>query len=197
MVDRDCRVYWSRASIGHESYILPPTCHPLPVHPGVAPSTVSESNPAPPALIRTKNLHSASRYPSHPTFSFHDHCSSTPVHTTSRPNDRYSGKSSYYSRNHYSPRRYSQSHSRSYSRSRSRSRSPLPISRKPGQSSRYLGRQSKREVIDAELECNSNDYTTIEQSGGGQLGSHVKEEDVQRFFEGFKVDKVRIPRTSV
>lgn len=45
--------------------------------------------------------------------------------------------------------------------------------------------------MDAELERNGNEYVTIEESGGGQLGSHVKEEDVRRFFEGFKVDKVR------
>jgi hypothetical protein len=45
--------------------------------------------------------------------------------------------------------------------------------------------------VDAELERNGNEYVTIEESGGGQLGSHVKEEDVRRFFDGFKVDKVR------
>ncbi|KAF9777525.1 hypothetical protein BJ322DRAFT_1222229 [Thelephora terrestris] len=50
--------------------------------------------------------------------------------------------------------------------------------------------QSQREVVDAELERNGNEYVTIEESGGGQLGSHVKEEDVRRFFDGFKVDKV-------
>lgn len=174
--------------------ILPPTRHPLPAHPGAAASTASESKPPPPALIRTRNLHSASRYSSRPTLSLHDHSSSsTPVHTRGRPNDRYSGRSSYYSRSRYSPRRYSRSRSRSNTRSRSRSRSPSPISRKPGQSSRYLGRQSQREVVDAELERNGNEYVTIEESGGGQLGTHVKEEDVRRFFEGFKVDKVCTP----
>lgn len=173
---------------------LPPTRHPLPAHPGAAASTVPESKPPPPALIRTRNLHSASRYSSRPTLSLHDHSSSsTPIHTRGRTNDRYNGRSSYYSRSHYSPRRYSRSRSRSYSRSRSHSRSPSPISRKPGQSSRYLGRQSQREVVDAELERNGNEYVTIEESGGGQLGTHVKEEDVRRFFEGFKVDKVRTP----
>lgn len=178
--------------------ILAPTRHPLPAHPGAAASTVPESKPPPPALIRTRNLHSASRYSSRPTLSLHDHSSSsTPVHPRGRPNDRYSGRSSYYSRNRYSPRRYSRSHSRSYSRSRSRSRSPSPISRKPGQSSRYLGRQSQREALDSELERNGNEYVTIEESGGGQLGTHVKEEDVRRFFEGFKVDKVRTPPASV
>lgn len=44
--------------------------------------------------------------------------------------------------------------------------------------------------MDAELERNGNEYVTIEESGGGQLGSHVKEEDVRRFFEGFKIDKI-------
>ena len=47
--------------------------------------------------------------------------------------------------------------------------------------------------MDAELERNGNEYVTIEESGGGQLGTHVKEEDVRRFFEGFKVDKVCTP----
>jgi hypothetical protein len=51
--------------------------------------------------------------------------------------------------------------------------------------------------VDAELKCNGNKYVTIEEPGGGQLGTHVKEEDVQRFFEGFKVDKVRAPLVSV
>ena len=51
--------------------------------------------------------------------------------------------------------------------------------------------------MDAELERNGNEYVTIEESGGGQLGTHVKEEDVRRFFEGFKVDKVRTLLTSV
>ena len=172
--------------------ILPPARHPLPAHPGPAATTVSDSKPPPPALVRTRNLHSATRYSSRPTLSLHDHSSSsTPIHTRGRPNDRYSGRSGYYSRSRYSPRRYSRSRSRSYSRSRSRSRSPSPVSRKPGQLSRYFGRQSQREVVDTELERNGNEYVTIEESGGGQLGSHVKEEDVRRFFEGFKVDKVR------
>jgi len=172
--------------------ILPPTRHPLPAHPGATASTVSESKLPPPALMRTRHLYSATRYSSRPTLSLYDHSSSsTPVHTRGRPNDRYIGRSSYHSRSRYSPRRYSRSRSRSHSRSRSRSRSPSPISRKPGQSSRYLGRQSQREVVDAELERNGNEYVTIEESGGGQLGTHVKEEDVRRFFDGFKVDKVR------
>lgn len=50
--------------------------------------------------------------------------------------------------------------------------------------------------MDAELERNGNEYVTIEESGGGQLGSHVKEEDVRHFFEGFKVDKVRVQLTT-
>lgn len=50
--------------------------------------------------------------------------------------------------------------------------------------------------MDAELERNGNEYVTIEESGGGQLGTHVKEDDVRRFFEGFKVDKVRAPPSS-
>jgi hypothetical protein len=178
--------------------VLPATRHPLPAHPGAIASTAPESKPPPPALIRTRNLHLASRYSSRPTLSLHDHSSSsTPAHTRGRPIDRYSGRSSYYPRTRYSPRRYSRSRTRSYSRSRSRTRSPSPISRKPGQSSRYLGRQSQREAVDAELERNGNEYVTIEESGGGQLGTHVKEEDVRRFFEGLKVDKVRAPLVSV
>jgi hypothetical protein len=140
----------------------------------------------------------ASRYSSCPTLSLHDHSPPpTPTHTRGRPIDQYSGQSSYYPRTRYSPRRYSRSRTHSYSRSRSRTRSPSPISRKPGQSSRYLGRQSQREAVDAELKCNGNEYVTIEEPGGGQLGTHVEEEDVRRFFEGFKVDKVRAPLVSV
>ena len=172
--------------------LLPQTRHPLPAHPGPAASTVPEPKPPPSALVRTRNLHSATRYSSRPTLSLHDHSSSfTPTYTRGRPSDRYNGRSTYYPSSHYSRRRYSQSRSHSYSRSRSRSRSPSPISRKPGQSSRYLGRQSQRELVDSELERNGNEYVTIEESGSGQLGSHVKEEDVRHFFEGFKVDKVR------
>jgi hypothetical protein len=51
--------------------------------------------------------------------------------------------------------------------------------------------------VDAEFEHNGNEYVTIGESGGGQLGTHVKEEDVLCFFEGFKVDKVRAPLVSV
>ena len=76
--------------------ILPPARHPLPAHPGPAATTASDSKPPPPALIRTRNLHSATRYSSRPTLSLHDHSSSsTPIHTRGRPNDRYSGRSSY------------------------------------------------------------------------------------------------------
>ena len=172
--------------------VPPLTRHPLPAHPGPAASAVPEHKPPPPALVRTRNLHSATRYSSRPTLSLHDQSSSfTPTYSRGRPSDRYNGRSSYYPSSRYSRRRYSQSRSRSYSRSRSRSRSPSPISRKPGQSSRYLGRQSQREVVDAELERNGNEYVMVDESGGGQLGSHVKEEDVRHFFEGFKVDKVR------
>lgn len=186
----------AQPELRHRS-ILPPARHPLPAHPGPAVSAVPEPKPPPPALLRTRNLHSTTRYSSRPTLSLHDHSSSsTPIHTRSRPSDRYSGRSSHYSRSRYSPRRCSRSRSHSHSRSRSRSRSPSPISRKPGQSSRSLGRQSHREVVDAELERNGNEYVTIEESGGGQLGSHVKEEDVRCFFEGFKVDKVSAQPTS-
>lgn len=51
--------------------------------------------------------------------------------------------------------------------------------------------------MDTELERNGNEYVTIEESGSGQLGSRVKEEDVRHFFEGFKVDKVGTQSTSL
>ncbi|KAH9947798.1 hypothetical protein B0H21DRAFT_691297 [Amylocystis lapponica] len=68
------------------------------------------------------------------------------------------------------------------------SRSPSPISRKPGQSSRSA-KQKEHEAIVEELARNGFEHVTID-GHGAQLGGAVREEDVQQFFDGFKVDRV-------
>lgn len=171
----------------------PPTRHPLPAHPGFTPTVLPPPDSrSPPSLVMARSMSSAthSRYSSRPTLALHDHSSaaSTPLHH--HPRGRYHDRPSdrhYRARDRYSPSRRS-------SRSRSRTRSPSPVSRKPGQSSRFSSRQSQRELVLAEFKKNGHDYVSIEEyGGGGQLGGgNVKEEDVRKFFGGFKVDKVRV-----
>ena len=77
------------------------------------------------------------------------------------------------------------------------SRSPSPISRRPGylraSGGRRGGRQGGREgerVVE-ELVKNGFDHVKVEGYGGVLVGGTVREDDVWRFFDGFKVDKVR------
>jgi RNA recognition motif-containing protein len=168
-----------------------PHHHSLPPRPDDASPVVpsNESRP-PPSLVRARIMNSSAnvRYSSRPTLAIHDHSSSsTPLHShRGRSFDRSSDR-------HYRPNYHRDRYSPSRRLSRSRSRSPSPISRKPGHSSRYSSRQSQRDVVMAELKRNGHDYVSVEEyGGGGQLGGgNVKEEDVRKFFDGFKVDKVR------
>ncbi|KDQ56890.1 hypothetical protein JAAARDRAFT_304481 [Jaapia argillacea MUCL 33604] len=68
------------------------------------------------------------------------------------------------------------------------SRSPSPISRRPGQLSKTT-KQREREGVLEELARNGMDHVKLE-GHGAQLGGAVTEEDVVRFFDGFKIDKV-------
>lgn len=70
------------------------------------------------------------------------------------------------------------------------SRSPSPVLRRPGESSRNA-RQKEHEAVVEELAKNGFDYVTID-SHGAQLSGAVSEDDVKQFFDGFKVDKVRL-----
>ncbi|KZT22302.1 hypothetical protein NEOLEDRAFT_1181040 [Neolentinus lepideus HHB14362 ss-1] len=68
------------------------------------------------------------------------------------------------------------------------SRSPSPISRRPGHAGRSA-RQRDREVVLEQLAKNGFDHVKLD-GHGAQLSGAVREEDIQQFFEGFKVDKV-------
>ena len=78
-----------------------------------------------------------------------------------------------------------ETHAREWSRSRSRS--PSPIYRRPGRFG-AADRQKDRENVLHELRKNGFDYAKIESS----LGSGVREEDLRKLFDGFKVDQVRL-----
>jgi hypothetical protein len=67
------------------------------------------------------------------------------------------------------------------------SRSPSPTSRKPVQASESE-KQKEHEDVVAELIKNGMDHVGLE------TGAAVTEEDMQKFFEGFKVQKVRVDR---
>lgn len=67
-----------------------------------------------------------------------------------------------------------------------RSRSPSPISRRPGQSNQSA-RQREHEAVNQLLSKNGFDHAKID---GTDVNRSVTEDDVKKFFEGFKTDKV-------
>ena len=67
-----------------------------------------------------------------------------------------------------------------------RSRSPSPISRRPGQSNQS-GRQRDHEAINQLLSKNGFEHAKIDCT---DVTRSVTEDDVKKFFEGFKVDKI-------
>lgn len=67
-----------------------------------------------------------------------------------------------------------------------RSRSPSPISRRPGQAHQSV-RQREHEAINQLLSKNGFDHARID---GTDVNRSITEDDVKKFFEGFKIDTI-------
>ncbi|OCH94594.1 hypothetical protein OBBRIDRAFT_769324 [Obba rivulosa] len=165
--------------LARPAHLPPPphgSAHASPMTPGSAPNG-SKYPPStrvrrPPATLLRARMMTAAQpmsYSARPSLPSSHSSSSTPIH----------------SRGRYVSSRYDDHDASSPLRP---SRSPSPISRRPGQSAKNA-RQKEHEVIVEELAKNGFEHVTIE-GHGAQLSGVLREDDVRRFFEGFKVDKV-------
>jgi hypothetical protein len=137
----------------------------------------------PDALLRARTMTSHPLPPRPSSIPASQSSSSTPIHKHSR------GYRLSYADRHYVPG--SPLHS-----THSRSRSPSPISRRLPHQQSQIAKQKEHENVVAELAQNAMDHVKID-GGGANLGGAVREEDVRKFFDGFKVDKVRDKRRLV